>query len=126
MLFSCSFFLNLVGISAIFAVLSVLVWNACPVSWLCDYGESPSAKHINRMLKPRNYMPYVFFLFLLYSIIYATSIRKAYIAFPQLIVIFSLLQLSISDIKFRILQDQWILIILVSGLLFPCALAERL
>lgn len=119
MLFTCSSFLMTTSVSATLGVLSVFVWDITPTSWLCEYGEIPDIKHNVKNRSIRVYVTFfqvVFFLYLLQATTFSTDVS---ILFIHTIVLFSLLQISISDVKFQIIQDQWIIVIAICALALP-------
>ena len=126
MLISCSFFMAAVGLSTALGALSVALWNSTPLKWICEYGESPDGKYEKRNLRFRVFVPPFSLLFLSYCIVHVYFRKEEIIPLPQLFLMFCLLQLSVSDIKFHILQDQWILAITMVSFWFSCTYDERL
>ncbi len=126
MLISCSFFIATLLISTVLGLLSVYLWNRGPLKWVCEYGQLPDDRHEKRKLRPDLFVPVFSLLFLLYISAEVYFSKTAAIPFPQLFVAFSLVQLSVSDIKFHILQDQWMIVVALAGFWLSCSVGERL
>lgn len=126
MLVSCSFFIPTAALSAALGLLSVFLWNKAPLKWICEYDESPDCRPEKGKLSYRVFAPSFALLFLLYCLAYCYFSGSEILPLPEISIVFSLIQLSVADIKFHILQDQWILVLALPALLFPCALNERL
>lgn len=126
MIFTCSSFFIVLSISVALGALTVLLWRITPAEWLCEYGEIPDIKHERneRSVQPYTTFFQVFFFFYLIQSVALGA--PAHILFLHVTVVFSLLQLSISDIKFQILQDQWIVVIAICALAFPGELQAKL
>jgi prepilin signal peptidase PulO-like enzyme (type II secretory pathway) len=105
----------LLGVFAGFGI--IYVFNKMPAKWLCDYNETPDERHI-----PPRIGKYPWGL--LFSAVLATaSFKVGYMiswqyAFAALPALWSLLIISISDKKYRIIPDQFIIVLAVSGIGF--------
>ncbi|MDR2132875.1 MAG: A24 family peptidase [Clostridiales Family XIII bacterium] len=95
---------------------AVFVFNKMPAKWLCDYDEVPDDRH----LPPRiGKYPWA----LLFSLVFATSAFKALLlswaygaaALPAL---WALLLVGLSDGKYRIIPDQFVILLAVTGIGF--------
>jgi prepilin signal peptidase PulO-like enzyme (type II secretory pathway) len=64
-------------------------------------------------------------LFLFYFLAHFYFSSSASLPLPQAFLVFCLVQLSAADIKFHILQDQWILALALPAFCFPCTMSER-
>jgi prepilin signal peptidase PulO-like enzyme (type II secretory pathway) len=103
------------GVLAGFGV--IYVFNKMPAKWLCDYNETPDERHI-----PPRIGKYPWGL--VFSAILATaSFKVGYMiswqyAIAVLPALWSLLIISISDKKYRIIPDQFIIVLAVTGIGF--------
>jgi prepilin signal peptidase PulO-like enzyme (type II secretory pathway) len=95
---------------------AVFVFNKIPAKWLCDYDEVPDERH----LPPRiGKYPWA----LLFSLVFATAAFKSCLisllyaaaAFPAL---WLLLMIGLSDVKYRIIPDQFVILLAVTGIGF--------
>jgi prepilin signal peptidase PulO-like enzyme (type II secretory pathway) len=103
---------------------SVLAWNHAPAAWICERGTAPEPAANQKLTAPIPsglLFSLPFFIFLLK--------QDAPLSFgrfvPAAAVLFSLIQLTVCDIRYRILQDQWILFLAGAGLLFQVAAPAR-
>jgi leader peptidase (prepilin peptidase)/N-methyltransferase len=109
----------ILGASIALEYLTVFIWNITPARWLCEYGQIPDSKHEAKERSIRAYtlcFRIIFFLYISQSVMQELSLGMLLL---HIILLFSLVQLSISDIKFQILQDEWILVITIVALVFP-------
>ena len=103
---------------------SVLIWNHAPASWFCEYGTVPEPPTARKLQAP---IPYG----LLFSLPFIVLLlgQNAEVSLqrfaPAAAVLFCLIQLTICDIRYRILQDQWILFLAGAGLLFQVPAPAR-
>lgn len=119
MLLTCSSFIATIGLSIGLGYLTVFIWDITPPEWTCEYGQSPTSKHKKTNRRVQFYTaPFcsIFLIFILQSFLYGLPLH---ILFLYIILLFSLLQLSISDIVFQILPDEWIILIAIVAPLFP-------
>jgi len=126
MLFTCSSFFMTLGASLALGYMTVLVWNITPAGWFCEYGQAPEIKHTKKERSLQSYgklFSLIFFAFISQSILLAIPLPMRLI---HIFILFSLLQLSISDIKFQILQDEWILAIASIAPAVPGSLSSKL
>jgi prepilin signal peptidase PulO-like enzyme (type II secretory pathway) len=95
---------------------AVYVFNKMPAKWLCDYDEVPD----NRHLPPRiSKYPWA----VLFSLVFATAAFKTLLiswaygaaALPAL---WALLLVALSDGKYRIIPDQFVMLLAVTGIGF--------
>lgn len=98
--------------------LSLSAWNHTPAGWLQEAGSAPDSLQDHRFRTP---LPSAllfsvpFFLISLWQLQHPSGRGLL----PAAAVSFALVQLSVCDIRYRILQDQWILFLAAAGLLFP-------
>jgi prepilin signal peptidase PulO-like enzyme (type II secretory pathway) len=95
---------------------AIFVFNKRPAKWLCDYDEVPDDRH----LPPRiGKYPWI----LLFSLVFATAAFKTLLiswaygaaALPAL---WSLLLIGLSDNKYRIIPDQFVILLAATGIGF--------
>lgn len=116
---SCSSFFILLCSALGLGKLTVWTWAATPDKWLCEYGQAPTSIH---KAKARSMQPYtMFFCFIYFTFILQIFLHthSPFIALLHIALLFCLLQLSISDLKFHILQDEWIGAIVILGFIGP-------
>jgi prepilin signal peptidase PulO-like enzyme (type II secretory pathway) len=105
----------LLGVVAGFGI--IYVFNKMPAKWLCDYGETPDESHI-----PPRIGKYPWGL--VFSAVLATaSFKVGYMiswqyAVAALPALWSLLIIGISDKKYRIIPDQFVIVLAVTGIGF--------
>ena len=126
MLLTCSSFILIVVVSAILGRMTVFIWQITPAEWLCDYGQTPDIQHVvsaRSMQVHTRLFQIFFFLWLMQSVTLGSPLDTIIV---RVIIAFSLLQLSLSDIKFQILQDQWIILIAIMALAVPGCFKAKL
>lgn len=117
-----SVFFILLSLSA--GRLSYWVWNHTPAGWLQESGAVPVGLKAHCFRASGRFtlvFSVPFFLLFLWP---AQGLSSGF-ALPAAAVSFCLVQLSVCDIRYRILQDQWILFLAAAGLLFPVPAAAR-
>ncbi|MDR2088324.1 MAG: A24 family peptidase [Clostridiales Family XIII bacterium] len=95
---------------------AVFVFNKMPAKWLCDYGEVPDDRHLPPRIGKYPWAP-------LFSLVFATAACKVLLvswaygaaALPAL---WSLLLIALSDGKYRIIPDQFVILLAVTGIGF--------
>lgn len=104
--------------AAVIAVLSVAacllaykVLNAVPVKWLCDYDEEPSERHFGIRYRFKQSGIYTSALFAVLNICcfgyFGVSVYSAFI----FAISFVLLLITLSDAKYTIIPDQFVIIL---------------
>lgn len=98
---------------------AVYLFNHMPAEWFCDYGEKPSDELKDPYTQRVKSYPwkYVFSMFFVAVGLYLVRTDALY-ALASLASLWLLLEMSISDIKYRIVPDQLILLLLVSSVGF--------
>ena len=114
MIIICGLFL-LIGV--ILGNGAVWVFNRIPGKWLVDYGEEPDEELLHPTFQRVRSTPwkYVFTGFFIVVGI-KMGLGNPFYAFAAVIAIWLLLEMSIADIKYRIVPDQFILLMLLCGL----------
>lgn len=106
--------------AALVAVLAgfsaVAIFNGMPPSWLTDYGETPSEELSDRS-KPRiNRNPWAYILSIVLSLAFIKFIFIDYRFFAcGIVLMWALAVMSLSDAKYRIVPDQFIILAFISG-----------
>ena len=98
---------------------AVYVFNRIPGRWLTDYDEEPSEELLHPTVQRVKSVPwkYAFTGVFIAAGIYM-GIRDPYITVPVLIALWLLLLMSIADIKYMIVPDQLIMLLVLTGLGF--------
>ena len=114
MIIICGLFL-LIGV--ILGNGAVWVFNRIPGKWLVDYGEASDKELLHPTFQRVRSTPwkYVFTGFFIVVGI-KMGLGNPFYAFAAVIAIWLLLEMSIADIKYRIVPDQFILLMLLCGL----------
>ncbi|MDR1247084.1 MAG: A24 family peptidase [Clostridiales Family XIII bacterium] len=95
---------------------AIRIFNRMPAKWLCDYDELPDERH----LPPRiNKYPWA----LLFSLVFATAAFKAILiswayGAAALSALWLLLLIGLSDNKYRIIPDQFVIMLAATGIGF--------
>ncbi|MDR0425261.1 MAG: A24 family peptidase, partial [Clostridiales Family XIII bacterium] len=98
-------------------------FNRIPAKWLCDYGEEPEDRHMPPRIGKYPWGP-------LFSLVFAASMCKAVFmaswqyAAAALPAMWALLLIGISDRKYRIIPDQFVMVLAVSGIGFAAARSQ--
>jgi prepilin signal peptidase PulO-like enzyme (type II secretory pathway) len=95
---------------------SVYVFNKIPAKWLCDYHETPGEKHLPPRIGKYPFAP-------LFALVFAAAVFKAGLsdwryAAALLPALWLLLQIGIADRKYRIIPDQYVLLLAVTAIGF--------
>lgn len=95
---------------------AVYFFNRIPGSWLCDYGQEPDEEllHPTRQRVRSTPWKYVFSGIFVVCAIHLRLANPAY-AVAALAAIWLLLLMAIADIKYRIVPDQLVLLLVVCG-----------
>lgn len=108
------------ALTAILASFSaVAVFNGMPPKWLTDYGESPSEELLDRS-KPRlKKHPWAYVIGLALSLVFIRLVMIDYRVFAcGVLMMWSLTVISLCDFKYKIIPDQMIFLLAVSGIGF--------
>lgn len=106
--------------AALVAVLAgfsaVAIFNGMPHGWLTDYGETPSEELLDRS-KPRiNRNPWAYILSVVLSLAFIKFIFVDYRFFAcGVVLMWTLAVMSLSDAKYRIIPDQFVILAFISG-----------
>ena len=118
-----AFFVSVLS-SLLLGVGSVLAWNHTPAAWLCERGAAPELTSDRKLRAP---IPSGLLFSLLFFMLLLE--QDAVLSFgrfvPAAAVLFSLIQLTVCDIRYRILQDQWILFLAGAGLFYSVPAPAR-
>ena len=100
---------------------SSAVWffNRIPGRWLCDYDEEPSEELLHPTEQRVKSTPwkYVFTGFFIVCGI-SMGLEDPVYAFPALIALWLLLEMAIADLKYMIVPDQLIMLLVITGIGF--------
>lgn len=108
-----------IGIGVLLGNGAVYFFNKMPGKWLCDYGQEPSEELLHPTCQRVKSTPwkYVFTGFFIVAGI-TMGLQNPLYAIPALIAIWLLLEMSIADIKYMIVPDQLIMLLVITGLGF--------
>ena len=98
---------------------AVYLFNKMPGKWLCDYGQEPEEElmHPTHQRVKSTPWKYVFSgLFIAAGI--KMGLENPLYALPALAALWLLLEMSIADIKYMIVPDQLIMLLVITGLGF--------
>mgnify|MGYP003303679364 CR=1 FL=1 len=98
---------------------AVYVFNRIPAAWLTDYGEEPSEELKDTSAQRVKSVPWKYvFTGLFIALGIYLGVRDLSIALPVVIAIWLLLLMSMADIKYMIVPDQLIMLLVLTGLGF--------
>ncbi len=98
---------------------AVYVFNHLPGRWLTDYGEEPSDELLHPTTQRVKSVPYKYlFSGLFIAIGIYEGVRDPITAIPLLAALWLLLLMSIADIKYMIVPDQLIFLLVLTGIGF--------
>ena len=98
---------------------AVYFFNRIPPAWLTDYGEEPSEELKDMSTQRIKSVPYKYvFTGLFIAIGIYMGVRDPALAIPVLFSLWLLLLMSIADIKYMIVPDQLIMLLVLTGLGF--------
>ncbi len=105
------------GLFSAAGIFLIPLMNRIPAAWLCDYGELPGKKHESPRfaLGPGSVIPGIL---LGYGGLFATIKGDLCLGALVLCALWILLQISLSDQKFRIIPDQHIIFLAILSLVF--------
>ena len=93
--------------------------NKMPPRWLCDYDEEPSPELLDRYTERVKSSPWKFILSMLFIVLNIKLVMDDWMfALPAAAALFFLAVLTMADIRYRILPDQVILLLAVTGMGF--------
>ncbi len=98
---------------------AVYFFNKMPGSWLCDYGQEPDEELLHPTMQRVRSTPwkYVFTgFFIVVGIVLGMS--DPLFAVPAVCAIWLLLEMAIADIKYMIVPDQLIMLLVIAGVGF--------
>ena len=108
-----------IGAGVVLGNGAVYFFNRMPGKWLCDYDEEPSQELLHPTCQRVKSTPWKYVFTGFFVVIGITlSLQNPLYAFPALIAIWLLLEMSIADIKYMIVPDQLIMLLVITGLGF--------
>jgi prepilin signal peptidase PulO-like enzyme (type II secretory pathway) len=92
------------------------IFNRMPAKWLCDYDELPDERHLPPRINKYPWAP-------LFSLVFATAAFKAILiswayGAAALFALWLLLLIGLSDNKYRIIPDQFVIMLAATGIGF--------
>lgn len=98
---------------------AVYFFNKVPASWLCDYNEEPSEELKDPYTQRIKSYPWKYVFTMLFIILGIKMVMKDWqFAVAGTFAIWLLLEMSIADVKYRIVPDQYILLLTVTAIGF--------
>ena len=108
-----------IGAGVVLGNGAVYFFNRMPGKWLCDYDEEPSQELLHPTCQRVKSTPWKYVFTGFFVVIGITlGLQNPLYAFPALIAIWLLLEMSIADIKYMIVPDQLIMLLVITGLGF--------
>ena len=108
-----------IGAGVVLGNGAVYFFNRMPGKWLCDYGQEPSEELLHPTCQRVKSTPWKYVFTGFFVVIGITlGLQNPLYAFPALIAIWLLLEMSIADIKYMIVPDQLIMLLVLTGLGF--------
>lgn len=108
-----------IGLGVVLGNGAVYFFNRMPGKWLCDYGEEPSEELMHPTCQRVKSTPwkYVFTGFFIVAGI-KMGLEDPLYALPALAAMWLLLEMSIADIKYMIVPDQLIMLLVLTAIGF--------
>lgn len=108
-----------IGAGVVLGNGAVYFFNRMPGKWLCEYDEEPSQELLHPTCQRVKSTPWKYVFTGFFVVIGITlGLQNPLYAFPALIAIWLLLEMSIADIKYMIVPDQLIMLLVLTGLGF--------
>ncbi len=108
-----------IALGVILGSSAVYVFNRIPAAWLTDYGEDPSEELKDTTTQRVKSVPWKYvFTGLFIALGIYLGVRDLSIALPVIIAVWLLLLMSMADIKYMIVPDQLIMLLVLTGLGF--------
>ena len=98
---------------------AVYLFNKVPAKWFCDYGEEPTAEMRDPYTQRIKSHPWKYVFTMAFIILNIKLVVEDWqFAIPGTAALWLLLELSIADIKYRIVPDQYLILLAVTGMGF--------
>lgn len=95
---------------------AVYFFNKIPAEWLCDYGEEPTPEMKDRYTQRVKSHPWKYIFTMAFVILNIKMVVDDWqFAITGTVALWLLLELSIADIKYRIVPDQILILLAVTG-----------
>lgn len=95
---------------------AVYLFNHMPPGWFCDYGSEPSEELKDPYVQRVKSTPWKYCFSMLFTAVGLYLVRDDWVyTVAAMLIIWILLELSISDIKYRIVPDQLLVLLAVSA-----------
>lgn len=117
-------YINMIIVCVVFIVIGVLLgngavyfFNRIPGKWLVDYGQEPDEELLHPTEQRVKSTPWKFVFTAFFMVVGVhMGLRDPNYAFAASLAIWLLLEMSIADIKYMIVPDQFILLLLLCGI----------
>ncbi len=108
-----------IGLGIVLGNGAVYIFNHLPGKWLVDYGEEPDEELLHPTMQRVRSIPWKYvFTGLFIALGIYLGIRDWIYAIPAIFAIWLLLEMAIADIKYMVVPDQLILLLLVVAIGF--------
>lgn len=98
---------------------AVYVFNQMPAKWFCDYGEEPTKEMLERSSQRIKSSPWKYLFTMLFIVLNIKLVTDDWIfAIPGTAALWLLMELSLADIKFKVVPDQILILLAITGLGF--------
>ncbi|MGN0733378.1 MAG: prepilin peptidase [Emergencia sp.] len=98
---------------------AVYIFNHLPAGWLCDYGEKPGEELLDRYTQRLKSYPWKYVFTMLFVILNIRMVVDDWqFAVSASVALWIMLEIAVSDIKYRIIPDQLVILLAVSALGF--------
>lgn len=112
-------YLLMIGFAVILGNGAVYFFNRIPGAWLCDYGEVPDEELMHPTCQRVKSSPWKYLFTGLFIVIGLwVGQREPLYAIAVMLCLWLMLEMSIADIKYRIVPDQLIMMLVVTGMGF--------
>ena len=98
---------------------AVYLFNRMPAAWFCDYGEEPTPEMTDPYTQRIKSHPWKYIFTMAFVILNIKMVIDDWqFAIPGTIALWLLLELAISDVKYRIVPDQLLILLAITGMGF--------
>lgn len=106
---------------------AVYFFNQVPAKWLCDYGEQPDPDLFSPYAQRIKSYPWKYLFSMAFVLLNLKLLTEEWgFAFASSLAAFVLLELSLADLKYRVVPDQFLLLMAVTAIGFiPYTVSPR-
>ncbi len=108
-----------IGVGTILGNGAVYLFNRLPAKWLCDYGETPNHELTNKERQRIRSVPFKAIFVALFTLVtFHMLLSDLTLVAPVILATFLLLEIGISDVKYSIVPDQLVMLLMLTGIGF--------